>query len=171
MGRDRLPWLVSGRPPRPKRQSAVMAVRVQLDGQNLVQLNDIGLEAQSRPRHVEAPYLCGRQSDLLDRLVPMVDEIAAPVAQRQRVMVAEVLLVNHLEADVLRLSDDPAGAGELPIGEDVAVDKSARTRPGPVFGTGDAVVEEQPTVTDLRLQEAEVRRIVLHADVFRQTDR
>src|SRR5882757_6064096 len=95
-----------GRPPRTQRESAVIAVRVELDRQNLVQLNDIGFEAQPRPCHVQPPHLRGRQPDLLDRLVPVLDEIAAPVAQRQRVVMAQVLLMHDFEADVLRLGDD-----------------------------------------------------------------
>src|SRR5262249_30052572 len=145
--------------------------RIQLDGQKLVQLNDIRLEAQSRAGHVESPHFRGRQADVYDGLVPVLDEIAAPVTQRQRVVVAQVLLVYHLEADILRLGDDAAGTGGLPGGEAVAVDEPARRRPGPVLRPGDAVVEQQPTVAHLRLQEAEVRRIVVHANVFRQPDR
>ena len=117
-----------GRPPRPQRQTTVVAVRIQLDRQNLVQLNDIRLKAQSRARHVQAPHLGGGQPDLFDRLVPVFDEVAAPVAQRQRVVVAKVLLVYDFQADVLRLGDDAAGAGELPVREDVAVDEAAGTR-------------------------------------------
>ena len=56
----------------------------------------------------------------------MFDEVAAPVPQCQRIVVAQVLLVHHLQADVLHLGDDPAGTGELPVGEDVAVDETAR---------------------------------------------
>jgi hypothetical protein len=36
----------------------------------------------------------------------VLDEIAAPVAQSQRVVVAQVLLMHDFEADVLRLGDD-----------------------------------------------------------------
>jgi hypothetical protein len=68
-------------------QAAVAAVRVQLDRQHLVQLNDGRFEAQSRPGHVQAPHRGGPQADLLDRLVLVLDEIAAPVAQRQYVVV------------------------------------------------------------------------------------
>ncbi len=133
----------SGVPPRPQRQPAVVAVVVELDRQNLVQLNDIGLEAQSRARHVESPHLGGGQPDLLDGLVPVLDEVAAPVAQRQRVVVAQVLLVHHLEADVLRLGDDPARSGQLTVGEDVAVDEATRRGALPVVRPGDAVVQQQ----------------------------
>ncbi len=66
--------------------------------------------------------------DLGDRLVPVLDEVGAPVAQRQRVVGTQVLLVQHLEADILRLGDDAARAGELAVGEDVAVDESAGRR-------------------------------------------
>ena len=108
--------------------------------------------------------------DLFDGFVPVLDEVAAPVAQRQRVVVAQVLLVHHLEPDVLGLGDDAARAGELPVGEDVAVDEPACRRPSPVLGPGDAVVEQQCAVAHLGLEEAEVRRIVLYANVFGQPD-
>ena len=119
-----------GRPPRPQRQAAVVAVVVELDREHLVQLHDVGLEAQPRAGHVQAPHLGGGQPDLFDRLVPVLDEVGAPVAQRQRVVVAQVLLVHDLQADVLRLGDDPAGTGQLPVGEHVAVDETpGRARP------------------------------------------
>jgi hypothetical protein len=112
-------------------QAAVAAVRVQLDRQHLVQLNDVRFEAQSRPGHVQAPHLGGRQADLLDRLVLVFVEDAAPVAQRQYVVVAQVLLVDHLEADVRCLGDDAAGASQLPVGEHVAVDEPPQLRAQP----------------------------------------
>ena len=40
--------------------------------------------------------------NLGDGLVPVLDQVRAPVAQRHRVVLAQVLLVQHLEADVLR---------------------------------------------------------------------
>ena len=92
------------------------------------------------------------------RLVPVLDQVPAPVAQRQRVVVAQVLLVQHLQADVLDLGDDAAGTGQLPVGEHVAVDEAAGLGAGPVVGAGDAVVEEQPAVAQLGLQEPEVVR-------------
>ncbi len=64
------------RPPRPQRQSAVIAVVVELDREHLVKLHDIGLEAHPRAGHVEAPHLGGGQPDLFDRLVPVLDEVA-----------------------------------------------------------------------------------------------
>ena len=48
---------------------------------------------------------------------------------------------------------------------------AARRCRGPVVGPGDAVVEQQRAGAHLRLQEAEVRRVVVHADVLGQPDR
>ena len=109
--------------------------------------------------------------DLGDRLVPVLDQVAAPVAQRHRVVVAQVLLVQHLETDVLDLGDDPPGSGELPVGEHVAVDEPARGRAVPVVVAGDAVVEQQTAGAQLRLQEAEIRRVVRDTDVLGEPDR
>src|SRR5215218_4939519 len=75
----------SGRPPRPQRKPPVVAVLVDPDSQNLVQLNDVRFEPEPRARHVEAPHLGGGQADLLDGFVPVVDEVAAPVTQGQGV--------------------------------------------------------------------------------------
>ncbi len=49
--------------------------------------------------------------------------------------------------------------------------KPPAARPRPVVVAGDAVVEQQSSGAHLRLQEAEVRRVVVHADVLGQTDR
>ena len=107
-------------------------------------------KASRDPGHVQAPYFRGGKPDLGDRLVPVIDEVRAPVPQRQGVVRAQVLLVQHLETHVLGLADDPARAGQLPVGEDVAIDESARRRFASVVGTGDAVIEQQPTQTHPR---------------------
>ena len=77
--------------------------------------------------------------------------LLAPVAQRQRVVLAQVFLVQHLEPDVLDLGDDPSGAGQLPVREHVAVDEPAGGRALPVVVPGDAVVEQQSAGAQLRL--------------------
>ena len=151
--------------------AAVAAAVVQFDRQNLVQLNHIRLEAKPRPGHVQAPHLGGGKPDLGDRLVPVLDEVGAPVPQRHRVVLPQVLLVHHLQADVLGLGDDATRAGELAVGEHIAVDETARCGAGPVVGPGDAVIEQQCAGAHLGLQEPEVRRVVLHADVLGQADR
>ena len=97
--------------------------------------------------------------------------LRAPVAQRHRVVVAEVFLVQHFEPDVLNLGDDPPGAGELAVGEYVAVDEPAGVRSVPVVVPSDAVVEQQAAGAQFRLQEAEIRRVVRDTDVLGQPDR
>ena len=90
-----------GRPPRPQRQVAVAAALVGLDRQHLVQLDPAPLEGEPRSGHVQAPHLRGGKPDLGDRVIPVLDEVGAPVAQRHRVVGAQVLLVQHLEAGIL----------------------------------------------------------------------
>ena len=106
-----------------------------------MELDLVALEADPRAGHVEAPHPGGALADLGDARVPVVDEVLAPAGQRLGVVDAEVLLVLHLEAGVLDLGDDLAGADQLAVGEDVAVDERpvslrAGCRPG------DAVVEQ-----------------------------
>src|SRR6187200_685713 len=92
-------------------------VRVGLDGEHLVQLDLVALERQPRPGHVEPPDLRGALTHLAHALVPVGLEVLAPALEGQRVVLAEVLLVAHLEPEVLDLGDDPAGAGQLAVGE------------------------------------------------------
>ena len=77
----------------------------------------------------------------------------------QRVVLAQVLLVPHLEAaGVLHRADDPAGPGQLAVGEDVAVDEAARQSAGAaVVRAGDAVVEQPAAGAQLVAQEARSR--------------
>ena len=112
----------------------------------------------------------GSLADLGDAGVPVVDEVLAPSGERQCVVLAQVLLVAHLETDVLDLGDDATRTGELPVGEDVPVDESACLGTASVVRTGDAVVEQTPTFTQLALEELEVRRVVSDADVLGQAD-
>ena len=100
----------------------------------------------------------------------MLDEVAAPLGQGQRVVLAQVLLVQHLEADVLHLGDDPAGAGELTVGEDVAVDEVAGLL-APVVRPGDAVVEQHAARAQPVADPGEVGRVVAHPDVLGEPDR
>ena len=53
------------------------------------------------------------------------DEVGAPAGERLGVVLAQVLLVPHLEAVVLHRGDDRADALELAVREDVAVDEPA----------------------------------------------
>ena len=108
-----------------------------------MQLDPTALEAQPRPGHVHAPDAGRRLAHLLDAGVPVLLEVAAPLGEGERVVLAEVLLVADLEARVLGGSDDRPGADQLAVQEDVAVDEGTG-RPQPVVGAGDAVVEQQP---------------------------
>lgn len=100
-----------------------LALRPELDGEDLVQLNDVAFEAESRPGHVEAPHAGGAFPDLFDAGVPVVDQVLAPSGEGECVVFAQVLLVSHLESDVLDLGDDASGAGEFAVWEHVPVDE------------------------------------------------
>src|SRR6188472_3987253 len=95
-------------PPRPQRQVHTAAALVRLDCQHLVQLDDIALEPQPRSRHIETPDPRGAEPDLGDRLIPVLDEIGAPVAEGQCVVRPQVLLVEYLQTGVLSFGDDSA---------------------------------------------------------------
>ena len=85
-----------GRPPRSQGEATVAALVVELDGQNLVQLNDVRLEAQPRAGHVQAPHLApsGRPTSSTASS-QCSTRFAAPVPQRHRVVLAQVLLVDR----------------------------------------------------------------------------
>src|SRR3546814_19315573 len=72
-----------------------------------------------------------------------LDEILAPSGERQCVVLAKVLFVTHLEADVLDLGDDATRTGELPVGEEVPVDESACFGAASVVRTGDRSEERR----------------------------
>lgn len=96
----------------------------------------------------------------------MFDEVAAPVAQRHRVVMAEVLLVQHFQADLLDLGGNTSRARQLPVGENVTVGEPAGKGRRPVVVAGDAVIEQQAAGAQLRLEKPEVERVILDADVL-----
>src|SRR5436305_769493 len=81
---------------------------VHLHAEHLVQLDRVALEAEPRPGHVERPHPRTLRPDLGDRLVPVGTEVGAPPGECPRVVLAEVLLVPHLETVVLHRGDDEA---------------------------------------------------------------
>src|SRR5215213_5844720 len=95
-------------PPWPYRQVPTAALLVRLHSQHLVQLDDVALEPQPRSRHVETPDPRGALPDLGDRLVPVLDEVGAPVPKGQRIVRPQVLLVEHFQAGILSFGDDSA---------------------------------------------------------------
>src|SRR5699024_887427 len=133
----------SGPPPRPQRDVPGLAF-AELDRDDLVQLDLVVLEPVLAGAHVEAPQPGLGLADLPARLVPVVDEVGTPVAQRERVVGAQVLLVDHLEPGVLGLEVHGAGTRQFAVREDVAVDKSAGLDGLGVVRAGDAVVEKPP---------------------------
>src|SRR5690606_32924978 len=70
---------------------------------------------------------------------------------------------------VLGTLDDRAGADELAVGEDVAVDERPRLL-APVVRPGDAVVEQPTSWLEPVTQVAEVGGVVAYADVLGETD-
>src|SRR3546814_1166285 len=102
---------------------------------------------------VEPPHPRRALTDLGHALVPVLDQVVAPPGQRARIVTPEVLGVLHLEARVLGGADDGAGAGQLPVREDIAVDEGAGVGRG-VVGAGDAVVEQPATGTEPVAQES-----------------
>src|SRR5271165_371385 len=88
-------------------------------------LDAVQIEAYARDGHIQAPHAGAALADLADRLLPVALQVLTPLAQRHRVVLAQVLLVAHLEAVVVHRADDGAEALEFPVGEDVAIDEGA----------------------------------------------
>ena len=103
--------------------------------------------------------------------IPVLDQVAAPVAQGHRVVMPEVLRVQNFEPNVLDLGGDASGAGQLSVREHVAVGESTREGGRLVVVAGDAVIEQQTAGAQLRLEEAEIGRVIPDADVLGQSDR
>src|SRR6266576_3279780 len=108
-------------PGRPKRHAAVTVDG--LDAEYLVQLDLTSLETEPRASQVELPHAGLVGADLGDRLVPVRIKIGAPVRQRFRVVVTQVLLMLDLEPVVLHRGDDRAEPLQLAVREHVAIDE------------------------------------------------
>ena len=86
-------------------------------------------------------------------------------------MLAQVLLVTDLEAGGVHDAHDVSGAGELAVGEHVAVDETVLVVALlAVIGARDGVIEHAAQWLELRVTEGEVRRVVLAADVLGEAD-
>ncbi len=136
-----------------------------------MQLDAVAFERQPGAGHIQPPDLRRRQVGFGDAFVPVFLEVFTPALQGTGVVHPQVLLVLHLEARVLHRAHDVARAGELSVREDIPADEAAPAQPGvAVVRTGDAVVEQLATGTQPGAQEAEVGRVVIHADVLDQPD-
>src|SRR6476646_4243376 len=134
----------SAAPGRPQPEPGLAQFR-RLRGEHLVELDPVALERQPRPGEVQTPDPRHVETGLGHRGVPVRRQVVAPVPGRHRVVLAQVLVVAHLEALVLHGRDDVARAGEATVREHVAVDEpSRRDARVLVVGAGDAVVQ-QPT--------------------------
>ncbi len=103
---------------------------------------------------------------------PVGLQVGDPVAQGERVVLADRLHVAHLEPGALQLCDGGADRGQFAVGEDVGVDELVHVVGGLVApgAAGDLVVQ-QPSA---RLEEPEqvggVLQIPLGTDVLGHTD-
>ena len=89
--------------------------------------------------------------------------------QRAHVVKAEGLGVDDFEAIVLHRLGDIAGASELAVREDIAVNEAALGGLV-IIRVGDVVVEHQATDLQLAMQELEEVVVVLHANVLNNAD-
>src|SRR5580693_1181829 len=161
------PWLPVG-----AQRHAGGAAGGQPDAQHLVQLDLVALETEPGSGHVQPPDPGGARPDISHRLVVVRVQVRAPGGEGLRIVLAQVLLVPYLEAGVVHARDQVPGALELPVREHVAVDEptAAAGRLGAI-GPGDAVVEQPAARLELAVQEGEVARQVVLADVLGQPDR
>ena len=103
----------------------------------------------------------------------MLGEVLVPVMQGERVVLAQVLLMHHVEAGVMDARFDEAGRAEITVREDVTVEEFVGTglAVGLVVADGDLVVQQSAH----RLQKAEhlfeVALVVLDAYVLHHADR
>ena len=91
--------------------------------QDLVDAQLAGFETQRRAQHVEPPHALALGSDLGEGVVAVGGQVRQPVAQGQRVVVAQRLNVAHLEAGGLDDAENVARRMQLAVGKDVARDE------------------------------------------------
>src|SRR5674476_402460 len=140
-------------------------------GKDLVQLDAIAFRGQPGAGHVEPPDLRRCQVRFGDAFIPVLLEVFTPALQCSGVVDPQVLMVLHLQAGILDRAHNVARAGQLPVREHVLANKAAPAQPGvAVVRTGDAMVEQLATGTQPGPQEAEVGRVVAHADVLDEPD-
>src|SRR5919106_4577824 len=129
-------------------------------------LDAADLERDARQRHVQTPRARPPLAHLRDGAVPAPLEVAAPLTERPRVVLAQVLAVAHLEAVIVHRADHRARTLELTVGKDVAVEE----RPGAVAlavrGPGDRVVEDASLGTELAGEGLEVAAELGTSDVL-----
>src|SRR6478672_62566 len=87
------------------------------------------VEVEPHPRHcyVQPPHARATLAHLGNCRLPVALEVRAPLAQRHRVMLAQVLRVSDLKPVIVHRTDDRADALKLAIREDVAIDEGAGT--------------------------------------------
>ena len=96
-------------------------------------------------------------------------EVGQPVAQRERIVLAQRLDVADLEAGFLHRRHDVGHRMQLTVREDVAGQEGVGRR-GLGVQAGDAVVEEQPAGTQQRVHGARIGVELLAADVLVHAD-
>src|SRR5579875_1983931 len=127
------------------------------------------VERTRRAGHVELPGPGALAADEADGAIPGGAEVVDPVAQRERVVLAQRLDVTDLERLMLHRPDDPRERLKLAVGEDVARDERARVRRIVVQGR-DPVVEQEPARPEEVVDGADVARergaadVLVHAD-------
>ena len=102
-----------------------------------------------------------------DRGVPVPGQVRAPARQRPRVVHAQVSPGAAPRARRPHRPHDVTGDGQLPSGKHVPADEARRSSPGWVLSWWvDAVVEQRAAGAQPGAQEAEIGRVVAHADVL-----
>src|SRR5215211_2687455 len=158
-------------PPRPRQERHPARSFVGAQGEDLMYLQPSRLEAERRPRHEQAPDARAGAPHFGDSLVPASLEVPDPGAQRESVVLAQILDVAHFEAGLVDHRNNVADLMQLAIGEDVAVDEASPSEGPPLpRGPGDAVVEEAAAGLQQAIELLEVHPELREADVLEHAD-
>src|SRR5690606_4173608 len=151
----------------------VAAVLARLDREDLVQVHPAALEAVGAAGQVQAPDAQGLLRHQRRRLLQTLLQALAPQLQGARVVQAQALDVDDLQAGFADRGADGHQVRQLALGEDVAVDELAGATPDRAavgVTRGDAVVQHQPAGLYRAEQALTVQRQVGVADVLEHAD-
>src|SRR5262249_29142089 len=87
----------------------------------------VGSNPQPRHCHAQAPRAGAALTDLGHRAPPVALQVGAPLPERERVVLAQALLVADLQPVIVHRADHRARALQLAVGKDVTVDERAGT--------------------------------------------
>jgi len=102
---------------------------VRLDGEELMHSGGAAVETDLGTGEVQPPHPKAFETDQALGLVPLCLESLSPMTQRERVVLAKILIVANLEPGALELKTEKPRLLQFTVREDERVDKGAAGDP------------------------------------------